>query len=258
MSPAPDFLDQLIGLRGETGYPNISDKDSAASVAISRHMLEALGLASNRVAAGGQSVGARMETLVADDLRTSLEALAPERGWSVDRPGRKLSRFAQYGHLATLQRLIEQDDTKVLGMAIGREYEVAPDITIGLVIGLGAEGAGAATEGLPLLHASVSCKLTIRSDRVQNIRQESAVLTRQRRGRLPHVVAVTLEPLPTRIAAIARGTGDVDAVYHPAFDELRAAVDASGNEQQAETLDELIGQGRLLNYSRLARTLAIS
>jgi hypothetical protein len=199
-----------------------------------------------------------MERLVADDLRTRLATLAPERRWLVDRPGLKLSRFAQYGHLATLQRLIEQDETGVLGMAIGREYEVAPDVTVGLVLGHGAEGAGAATESLPLLHATVSCKLTIRSDRVQNIRQESAVLTRQRRGRLPHVVAVTAEPLPSRIASIARGTGDVDAVYHPAFDELQAAVTASKSVTQQEVLEELVGQGRLLDYDGLARTLAIS
>ncbi|MFF6951861.1 NgoMIV family type II restriction endonuclease [Streptomyces iakyrus] len=31
---------------------------------------------------------------------------------------------------------------------------------------------------------------------------------------LPHPVAGTAEPMPSRMAAIARGPGEVDAVYH--------------------------------------------
>ena len=50
---------------------------------------------------------------------------------------------------------------------------------------------------------------------------------RHRRGRQPHLVTVTAEPLPTRLASIARGTGEVDAVYHIAFDALAASVTAN-------------------------------
>ena len=53
-------------------------------------------------------------------------------------------------------------------------------------------------------------------------------MTRSRRGRLPHIVAVTAEPLPTRLASIAMGTGDVDAVYHVALEELVQAVGSTG------------------------------
>src|ERR1035438_2137764 len=74
--------------------------------------------------------------------------------------------------------------------------------------------SSASNGGLPILHASISCKWTIRSDRVQNARSEALNLIRNRKGRLPHVVVVTGEPLPSRLSAIALGTGDIDCVYH--------------------------------------------
>jgi hypothetical protein len=80
------------------------------------------------------------------------------------------------------------------------------------------------TEKLPSLHASISCKWTIRSDRSQNTRTEALNLIRNRKGRLPHIVAVTAEPLPTRLAALALGTGDLDCVYHFALHELQASI----------------------------------
>ena len=55
--------------------------------------------------------------------------------------------------------------------------------------------------GLPFLHASVSCKWTIRSDRSQNTRTEALNLIRNRKGNLPHIVALTAVPLPMRIAS---------------------------------------------------------
>jgi len=70
-----------------------------------------------------------------------------------------------------------------------------------------------------ILHASVSCKWTIRSDRSQTS-TEALNLIRNRKGKVPIVVAVVFEPLPTRIASIALGTGDLDCVYHGALHEL--------------------------------------
>ena len=75
--------------------------------------------------------------------------------------------------------------------------------------------------GRPILHASISCKWTIRSDRVQAARTEALNLIRNRKGRLPHVVVVTGEPWPNRLAAIALGTGDIDCVYHFSLSELK-------------------------------------
>ena len=45
----------------------------------------------------------------------------------------------------------------------------------------------------PILHASVSCKWTLRSDRSQNSRTEALNLIRNRKGHLPHIVVVTAD-----------------------------------------------------------------
>jgi hypothetical protein len=127
----------------------------------------------------------------------------PSRDWDLDRR-RLVTDFQEYEHLGRLQAIIDADESGTLASEIGTDYLIRPDVTIGI----------RAPSGVLHLHAAISCKWTIRSDRVQNIRHEGVILTRHRRGRQPHIVTVTAEPLPTRIAAIARGTGEVDAVYH--------------------------------------------
>jgi len=107
-----------------------------------------------------------------------------------------------------------------------------------------------------ILHASVSCKWTIRSDRSQNTRTEALNLIRNRKGKVPIVVAVVFEPLPTRIASIALGTGDLDCVYHGALHELREAVEEIKNEDQKDMLDTLVRGRRLRDISDLAFDLA--
>ena len=109
----------------------------------------------------------------------------------------------------------------------------------------------------PLLHASISCKWTIRSDRVQNARTEALNLIRNRKGRLPHIVVVTAEPLPTRLAAIALGTGDVDCVYHFALHEMREAIEEIDNEDQMDMLKIMLEGKRLRDISDLPFDLAM-
>ena len=113
----------------------------------------------------------------------------------------------------------------------------------------------------PFIYAVIPCEWTIRSDQVQNIRHENHQM-RRRRERLPHLMTVTAEPLPTRLAAIARGTGEVDAVYHIAFHSLDTAVRllATGGRLSSDQVDawnEVTGQGRVRPYSDLAETLAL-
>ena len=177
-------------------------------------------------------------------LSMELPVVAPERSWGIHRH-RLVTTFAQYAHLLRLQEIIDADSSKILKTEIGGDYLVAPDVTVGLSL----------TNG-EILHASVSCKWTIRSDRVQNIRHEAIILTRHRRGRQPHIVAVTAEPLPTRIAAIARGTGEVDGVYHVALDALEGATAIHGSAEQQDTLSELVGQRRLFDLTSLRLVLA--
>jgi len=108
-----------------------------------------------------------------------------------------------------------------------------------------------------ILHASISCKWTIRSDRAQNTRTEALNLIRNRKGKVPIVVAVTFESLPTRIASIALGTADLDCTYHGALLELREAVEETGNEDQKDMLNTLVDGRRLRDITDLPFDLAI-
>jgi hypothetical protein len=70
-------------------------------------------------------------------------------------------------------------------------------------------------------------------------------------------MAVTAEPLPTRIASLALGTGDIDCVYHFALPELLEAVQAVGGEDQLEMLTGMISGRRLRDISDLPFDLAV-
>lgn len=111
--------------------------------------------------------------------------------------------------------------------------------------------------GKPVLHASISAKWTIRSDRAQNSRTEALNLIRNRKGHLPHIVVVTGEPLPSRLASLALGTGDIDCVYHFALYELIEAVKSVGDESSNEMLNILINGKRLKDISDLPLDLAV-
>ncbi len=218
---APAFVRDILGLR--KGVPNNADIDSVTSCSIAAEILSILDV--DRVTVDREAPGTALEMAVATYLGEALPAIYPARAWEVDH--RKLiTDFRQYEHLGRLDTIVREHPT--LRSEIGLDYLIKPDVTVGIIIG-----------GVPppLLHAAISCKWTIRSDRVQNIRHEGVILTRSRRGRQPHIVTVTAEPLPTRLAAIARGTGEVDTVYHVALDELVKATDTSGNTEQKAVLD---------------------
>jgi hypothetical protein len=57
--------------------------------------------------------------------------------------------------------------------------------------------------------------------------------------------------MPTRLASLAMGTGDIDCVYHMALMELALSVKENGNEDQQEMLDTLIAGKRLRDISDL-------
>jgi len=238
---APAFLAGILGLR--KGVPNNADVANKTSRAIAAEMLGVLGV--DRVTIPKEAPGTALEIAVARYLAEALPNIHSDRVWVVDRR-KYITDFRQYDHLARLDAVVRKNPT--LSSEIGRDYRIKPDVTVGIMIG-----------GMPspLLHAAISCKWTIRSDRVQNIRHEGVILTRSRRGRQPHIVTVTAEPLPTRLAAIARGTGEVDAVYHVALDELVQATDIAGNAQQRAILAEMIGQNRLADFETLVEVLAI-
>ena len=253
----PSFLFDVLGWRRGDDKPNIADADSATSVAIAAEVLRHLGV--ERHVSGKENVGIALENGVKDYFASELPSVEPNRHWVVER-NQPVYKFRQYAHLARLQELIEADKTGTLRTEIGADYVIKPDVTVAVRRSLSSDVTGemgSRDSAAPLLHAAVSCKWTIRSDRVQNIRHEAVILTRHRRGRQPHIVTVTAEPLPSRLAAIARGTGEVDAVYHVALVALTSATTTAGTSQQIQTLDELVEQDRLKDLRDLPHVLSV-
>lgn len=97
----------------------------------------------------------------------------------------------------------------------------------------------------------------MRSDRAQNSRTEALGLIRNRKGRLPHIMVATGEPLPTRLASLALGTGDIDCMYHFALYELMNAINAVGTEETRELIEILVAGKRLKDISDLILDLAV-
>lgn len=242
---AAPFISELLGRRTQKPhYPNICDKDSEQSVSISEHILDQLGLPAPGFVPSS-SPGTQLEHAIEKHLAATLPALNPSAVWEVRSKANPISDFEQYSHLAALSEAINEDETGTLRVVVGGDYLVKPDVTVG--------------EGSPKrLHASVSCKWTLRSDRAQNARTEARGLLAHRKGRAPHIVVVTAEPLPSRLASLGFGTGDIDALYHVTFEELLDAVQAVGNPAERQSLDVMIRGNRLLDYNGLASTLATS
>jgi NgoMIV restriction enzyme len=247
------FAHTLLGWKPSTknklGWslvPNLADVDSAESMRIGAGMLDELAVARDVVSDVPKDPGGPLEQAVHDHLGRALPHRQPDRGWVVAR-GVIITQFDQYAHLSKVDELVRANPE--LRITVGTDYLIKPDVIVAL-------GRVRTASGLPPLHAAISCKWTIRSDRVQNIRHECLQMIRHRRGRQPHLVTVTAEPLPSRLASIARGTGEVDAVYHVAFDALDASVAANANPEQKEAWREVVGQRRLLSYELLVDTLA--
>ena len=97
----------------------------------------------------------------------------------------------------------------------------------------------------------------MRSDRAQNSRTEALGLIRNRKGHLPHIVVITGEPLPSRLASLALGTGDIDCLYHIALYELLEAVKKVEAEDSIEMLNILISGKRLKDISDLPLDLTV-
>lgn len=203
-----------------------------------------------------------------------LQNLRPGQ-WSILQLGNnnrlKTSDFEQYEHLAYLSALTAENAQ--LAAALGNDYLVAPNVVIYRDLyedeEINAEQYIVDNEisrmadirksngGKPLLHASVSAKYTMRSDRAQNSRTEALNLIRNRKGHLTHIVVVTAEPMPNRLASLALGTGDIDCVYHFALYELIRAVKEVGSEDAVETLETLVQRKRLKDISDLPLDLAV-
>ena len=264
-----NFLTEHGCLVTDTGIPSVADGSSEPSRLIAGQLFDRLGIISTGKRLPGQRVGALFEEACAQFLSDTflrLNSVRPGR-WEISRK-REITEFEQYEHLSTLANLAA--DNIDLASAMVSDYLVKPDVVIARrpISEVDIDSFADARLGLrtplrainharPLLHASISCKWTIRSDRSQNTRSEALSLVRNRKGPLPHIVAITAEPLPQRIASIALGTGDMDCVYHIGLQELDEAVTAIGNEASKKSLATLVSGKLLRDITDLPLDLAI-
>ena len=253
-----------------SGIPNNSDSGSAASVRLGKGIVDNIGLRIGKGKLAGQTAGHRFEEATKDFLRDAFRLLSHLRPgeWEFSLGG-NIRDYEQYLHLSDLRRVV--DEHEELRVIFG-DYIVKPDIVVCrkpvIDSEINSKGTLLADDGAAvhtplrhansqasIMHASVSCKWTIRSDRSQNARTEGLNLVRNRKGKTPHIVVVVGEPLPGRIASLAYGTGDIDCVYHFALRELTDA--ASDSDSETELLQTLIAGRRLRDISDLPFDLAI-
>lgn len=269
----------LVGLIrfNNKSVPNFADASSRASSNIARRIVEKLQgeVSIGRIA--GQTSGKVFEDLVLEFIQDCFGTLGHLRPgtWGIrkvsSRDRLSIAQFEQYTHLVILDEAARSNPA--LAAALGSDYTITPDIVmfrlpepddrINAISELVDEESATyailrqKNNGASILHASISCKWTIRSDRSQNCRTEALNLIRNRKGKLPHIIVVTAEPLPSRIASIALGTGDIDCVYHFALYELMAAVREADLEDAGEMLRIMVEGKRLRDITDLPLDLAV-
>lgn len=258
------------------GVASIADNNSKSSIAIAKELCSLLSVNVPVVEKkiDGQKAGRIFEVeagIFVDKVFPKFNMLRPGN-WEIREPtSAGIAEFKQYKHLAEIEKFVKYNEE--LKTTLGGGYLIKPDL---LVIRRTEQDFHInKTEKLvdntislhsdiretvsitPILHASISLKWTIRSDRVQNSRSEALNLIRYRKGRTPHIAVLTGEPTPSRLAAIALGTGDVDCVYHFALYELREAVERVGSDDAKELLKIMIEGARLKDISDLPLDLAV-
>lgn len=274
------FYKSLVNvlLTDSTGVPSNADGNNPLSVKVASGIARLIQAEAKGVRLAGQVSGKQFEEFCLTFIKSTflkLDHIRPGQ-WSVTRitgrPKLALAAFEQYSHLTAIAEAARSN--RQLAAAIGSDYIITPDI----VISRAPEEDAVINQSqvlvddtcvklaalrkingcLPTLHASISCKWTIRSDRVQNARSEALNLIGNRKGHVPHVVVITGEPLPNRIASIALGTGNIDCVYHFALQELIATIEGLENEEGTkETLRTMVEGKRLKDIADLPMDLAL-
>lgn len=263
------------------GVASIADGSNRLSVAVGRDVAEALKVETEQERRAGQTLGNDFEAATREFVEQTFPAFGMLRPghWELRKvPTARGSRKKQvipdyepYTHLADLATAISESPS--LAAMLANSYAISPDIILtrrpepDAVINAEEQlvddetarrtAIRSANQSLSILHAVISCKWTLRSDRAQNARSEALNLIRNRKGRLPHIVVVTGEPTPSRLASLALGTGDLDCVYHIALPELLDAMDKHGNDDNVAELNTMVEGKRLKDISDLPLDLTI-
>jgi len=274
------ICDQIIRFQskdaGNYVFPNFADGSNTISVSVSNKIVEKLGCTKNFNKISGQTAGNLFEEITRKFIENVFGLLNHLRpgNWLYS-TNASIGDFEQYEHLAYLEKVIARD--KKLAAAFKGGYIITPDIVVGRypvsddeinaktsLIGKKNSIANLTPlrqrNRLPntkILHASISCKWTIRSDRSQNTRTEALNLIRNRKGHLPHVLAVTAEPTASRLSSLALGTGDLDCVYHFALYELLSSTKELSFNDAYDELKMMVDGKRLRDISDLPFDLAL-
>lgn len=258
--------------QNEKGIPNNADSGSSTSIKIGKGIVDHIGISVETDKLPRQTVGSRFEMATMDFLQNSFKLLSHLRPgkWEFSLGGH-VREYEQYQHLSDVMQAIKENEA--LRTVFG-DYIVTPDIVVcrkpvkdkiinkyDILLDSDATANRTplrlANSRLDILHASISCKWTIRSDRSQNARTEGLNLIRNRKGKTPHIVVVVGEPLPGRIASLAYGTGDIDCVYHFALQELQKTIqDHDASSDSKDILNTLVAGKRLRDISDLPFDLA--
>jgi hypothetical protein len=250
----------------KSGIPSNADRHSNISVALAKGIIKEVGLNPSILRKSGQTSGKSFEKITTDFIFKAFNELKHLRPGKFDFfICKSIDHFEQYEHLALLAGTLKSNREL---RATLTDYIFSPDIVIGRLplsdkeinqkkqIVSKDENAKliplrAVNSDKPILHASISCKWTIRSDRSQNARTEGLNLIRNRKGHTPHIAIVTAEPYPQRLASLALGTGDIDCVYHFALRELLKTSRKFANEAVLDILETLVEGKRLRDISDL-------
>lgn len=191
------------------GIASNADKSEKQSIYIAASICKQLGAGETKAKLSGQTLGKKFEILTCEFIKSTfpkMQGLRPG-DWTVasakGNAGIHISSFSQYAHLADLTRLLNEN--LALGSSLGNMYIVAPDIIVARkpcpdsvlnqkmnIVGNEAAALSplrAKNNSDPILHASISAKWTMRSDRAQNSRTEALSLIRDRKGALPHIAS---------------------------------------------------------------------
>lgn len=258
--------------------PSNADSSQPFSVNVALSIAAQIGKARIVKKAPGQTLGSDFESEVMKYLAAAFPLVSHLRPgkWKIlvtesrSKVG-GIAQFEQFEHLQLLADIAQK--TPKLAAVLGNDYVISPDVVVVRLPEDDSElnRAGPLVDSTsalkavlrrsanqqPLLHATISCKWSMRSDRSQNTRTEALNLLRNRKGRAPHIVVVTAEPTPARIASLALGTGDIDCVYHFALYELQKAVAQMKHSDSEELLNIMVEGKRLKDISDLPLDLAV-
>src|SRR3990172_7660751 len=177
------ICEKILSITSE-GIPSNADTSSKISISLARGILEEIGIKLKpKIKGSGQTAGNAFESITKEFIEKSFTYLNHLRTGKYEFfIGKSIHAFEQYEHLALLTEVLKSN--KELKATLG-DYLIHPDIVIGRYplsddeinykdkvvdgkLNANLTPLRVINSEKLILHASISCKWTIRSDRSQN------------------------------------------------------------------------------------------